>query len=97
MDLIRASPRPSVSGPEPFGSPDVVILVFDFTCNCFNVALSDCCCFLPFSIVFLDLLVVDAAAGVEAVRMTIGSCSATNSPSFLSASSGVCIAGLCSA
>ncbi len=97
VDLIRASPSvSSVSEPEPFGSPDVVVLVFDFTCSFFNVALSGCCCFLPFSAVFLALPPVDAVAEVEVARTTIGSCAASISPSFLSASSSVGIAGRCS-
>ena len=96
VDLMRVSPRPSVSGPEPFGSPVVVVFVFPFTCNFFNVALSGCCCFLPFSTVFLALPPVDTVAEVEVARTTIGSCAASISPSFLSASSSVCIAGRCS-
>ncbi len=89
--LIRASPRPSVSGPEPFELPDcVAVFAFDFTCICNNAALSVCSCFLLFLVVFLDLFAFDAVAvGGEPTRTIIGSLSALSSPSFFSAASSV--------
>ena len=88
VDLIRASPRCMDSGPVAFEPPDGTgVFAFVFICICDNVSLNDCCCFFPLSIDFLDLLVLDAAVGVEPTRTIIGSCSASSSPSFLSASS----------
>ncbi len=86
VDLMRANPRPSPSGTEPFEPPDAgVVFAFGFTCICSNAALSDCSGFLP----FLDLLAFDAVTEVETTRTIIGSCSASSSPSFFSASSSV--------
>ena len=72
--IIRASPRCIDSGPVSFEPPDGVgVFTFAFICICSNAALSDCSCFFPFPVDFLDLLVLDAAVVVEPTRTIIGS------------------------